>query len=273
VTHADARALAELAARVAQAAGAMLLARAGTVRSVATKSSSTDPVTEADRAAEALLVDALLAARPGDGLLGEEGSDRAGTTGLRWVVDPLDGTVNYLYGLADWCVSVACERHTAGGWQAVAGAVHAPPAAETFRAWQGGGAWLGDRALGVNDPVPLAQALVGTGFGYRSQVRRRQAAVVAGLLPRVRDVRRLGSAALNLCQVAAGRLDGFYEDSLSRWDWAAGALIAAEAGAVVTPLPAPEGTVGALAAGPALHADLRPLVEAGAPPAVPGGGC
>jgi len=253
--------LAELAAEVARAAGALLLARAGSALAVTTKSSGTDPVTEADRAAEALLVDALLRARPDDGLLGEEGADRAGTTGLRWVVDPLDGTVNYLYGLPGWTVSVACEQREGDGWRGIAGAVHHPPADETFRAWRGGGAWSGERRLGVNDPVALDRALVATGFGYLPEVRARQAAVAAALLPRVRDLRRIGSAALDLCLVAAGRVDAYYEDSCSRWDWAAGAVVASEAGAVVTPLASPEGAVGALAAGPALHAALRPHVE------------
>ena len=252
--------LASLATTVAEQAGDLLLDYAGTLLTVDTKSSGTDPVSQADRAAEALLVRQLTAARPHDGLLGEEGADREGTTGLRWVVDPLDGTVNYLYGLPGWSVSVACEQRAAHGWEAVAAAVHHAPAGETYRAWRGGGAWLGELALQANEPVALDQALVATGFGYRAEVRARQAAVVGALLPRVRDIRRIGSAALDLCMVAAGRVDAYYEDSSSRWDWAAGALIAAEAGALVTPLPAPEGGAGVLAAGPSLHPVLRAAV-------------
>jgi myo-inositol-1(or 4)-monophosphatase len=256
------RELAGLAARLAEQAGAQLLAARDDVHAVATKSSGTDPVSEADRASEALLVRELRAARPDDGLLGEEGAQREGGSGLRWVVDPLDGTVNYLYGLPGWAVSVACERREGDGWAAVAGAVHHPLSGETFRAWRGGGAWLGERRLAVNDPVALERALVGTGFGYRAEVRHGQAAVVAALLPRVRDVRRIGSAALDLCLVAAGRLDGFYEDTLGGpWDWSAGALVATEAGATVTPLHAPEGGQGVLAAGPALHEALSAAVR------------
>jgi myo-inositol-1(or 4)-monophosphatase len=240
-----------LAVEVAQAAGAELLRRADDAHAVDTKTSATDPVSEADRAAEALLVRRLAAARPDDGLLGEEGADRTGSTGLRWVIDPLDGTVNYLYGISAWCVSVACEDEQGG----LVGAVHDPVHAETFRAARGRGAWLGERRLEVREPIPLARALIATGFAYEAAVRRRQAAVVAALLPRVRDVRRAGSAALDLCAVAAGRVDGYYEDTTQRWDWAAGALIAAEAGAVVTPL-----RDGLIAAGPSLHAALAEAV-------------
>ncbi len=244
-------ALLALAVEVAEAAGAELLRRADDVHAVDTKTSATDPVSEADRAAEALLVARIVAARPGDGLLGEEGADRESTTGLRWVVDPLDGTVNYLYGLPVWCVSVACED--ADG--ALVGAVHDPLHGETFRAARGAGAWLGERRLQVHDPVPLDRALIATGFSYDAEDRRRQAGVLAGLLPRVRDVRRGGSAALDLCGVAAGRVDGYYEDTTERWDWAAGALIAAEAGAVVSTL-----RDGLVVAGPALHGPLADAV-------------
>jgi myo-inositol-1(or 4)-monophosphatase len=251
-------ALLDLAVRAAEAAGHVLLERYGQVGAVAAKTSATDPVSDADRASEALLVETILAARPDDGLLGEEGSDLPSTSGLRWVIDPLDGTVNYLYRHPGWSVSVACEERDADSWRTLVGVVHNPLAGETYHAARGTGAWLGDRRLGVNDPVAVAQALVATGFGYGSHVRRRQAAMAAALLPKVRDIRRVGSAALDLCSVAAGRVDAYYEDSSSRWDWLAGALIAVEAGAVVTPLPAPapEGTVGVLAAGPALHSAL-----------------
>lgn len=254
--------LLDLAVRAAEGAGTLLVARFGAAHDVHTKSSATDPVSEADTAAEALLVDTLSTARPDDGLLGEEGADRAGTTGLRWVLDPLDGTVNYLYGLPGWSVSVACEVWEDGAWQALAAAVHDPLRGETFRAARGGGARLGRQRLAVNDPVPLARALVGTGFGYVTATRRRQAQVAARLLGEVRDLRRIGSAAMDLCLVASGRLDAYYEDSSSRWDWAAGVLIVTEAGGVVEPLPAPDGTTGVLAAGPALHGPLRALVRA-----------
>jgi len=273
----DPAALLALARRAAERAGALLLERFGAVHAVETKSSATDPVSEADRAAEELLVRLLLDARPDDGLLGEEGADRPAASGLRWVLDPLDGTVNYLYGLSSWAVSVACERRVArdgssaardvglrDGWEPVVGVVHDPVRGESFAATAGGGAVLHgagrEQSLRVNDPVALASALVATGFAYRAEVRERQAVIAARVLPRVRDLRRIGSAALDLCAVAAGRVDGYYEDSTNRWDWAAGALVAAEAGAVVGTLESPDGDVGILAAGPALAGPLRGLV-------------
>lgn len=247
----DSEALLALAESAARAAGAVLLERYGAAGGVETKSSATDPVTEADRASEALLVSRLLEARPDDGLLGEEGSSRPGRSGLRWVIDPLDGTVNYLYGLPAWSVSVACED----GDGALVGVVHDPVHGETFTAVRGGGAFMGGRRLRVNDPVELGQALVATGFLYDRRARARQAATVARVLPAARDVRRFGSAALDLCALACGRVDGYYEDELGRWDWPAGGLVAAEAGAVVESLGS-----GVIAAGPALFETLRALV-------------
>ncbi|HVL99726.1 MAG TPA: inositol monophosphatase family protein [Egibacteraceae bacterium] len=253
--------LLHLAERAARRAGEELLERYGAATGVGTKSSVTDPVSDADRASEKLLVSTIVAERPDDGILGEEGADRPARSGLRWVLDPLDGTVNYLYRFPAWCVSVACEDRVGGAWSAVVGVVHDPLRGETFCAVRGGGARLNGRPLSVNDPVPLERALVATGFGYDAEHRCRQAAIVAGLLPRVRDIRRAGSAALDLCALAAGRVDGYYEDTPSRWDWAAGALLAAEAGAVVGPLLAPDGNPGVLAAGPALADPLRAAVS------------
>ena len=264
--------LRRLAIGAAVAAGDELRRRQGHVTGLATKTTATDPVSDADRAAEALLTGRILAARPGDGLLGEEGADRPSQTGLRWVLDPLDGTVNYLYGLPTWSVSVCCERADGpadreaeaegdgdgedGRWRGLVGVVHDPVHGETFTAMRGHGAWLGRRPLRVNDPVPLDQALVETGFAYEAGRRGRQAAMIARVLPRIRDVRRAGSAALDLCNVAAGRADAFVEEELSRWDWAAGVLIAREAGAVVTPF-----GDGLVAAGPALHPELVAALE------------
>lgn len=259
-----------LAVRVARAAGEELLARYGRAGAVETKSSATDPVSEADRAAERLLVDALLAARPDDGLMGEEGADRQGGSGLRWVLDPLDGTVNYLYGYPGWSVSVACEDDDGG----LVGVVRDPLRGETFAAIRDGGARVladdgAERPLRANDPVPLERALVATGFSYDRDDRRRQADVVARLLPVVRDIRRGGSAALDLCAVAAGRVDGYYEDTTSRWDWAAGAVVAREAGAVVSLMANPaggdDGRSGLVVAGPALHGDLAAQVAGTSP--------
>jgi myo-inositol-1(or 4)-monophosphatase len=248
---ADPVALLEVATRAALAAGEVLAARAGDLHAVESKTSATDPVSEADRASETLLVELLLSERPDDGLLGEEGADRRGSTGLRWVIDPLDGTVNYLYGIPAWCVSVACEDDRGS----LVGVVHDPIRGETYAAGRGLGATLAGRSLEVNDPVPLERALIATGFAYAAQRRAAQGATVAALLPRVRDVRRAGSAALDLCAVAAGRVDGYYEEGTHRWDWAAGLLIAVEAGAGVRRYAAD----GLVVAGPAL---LDALAEA-----------
>jgi myo-inositol-1(or 4)-monophosphatase len=251
-----------LAVRAALAAGAELLRRQGHITGLDSKSTATDPVSDADRASEALLTGRILSARPGDGLLGEEGADRASETGLRWILDPLDGTVNYLYGIPAWSVSVCCERADGDGddsWRGLVGVVHDAIRGETFTAVRGRGALLGRHRLRANDPVPLAHALVSTGFAYEAGRRARQAATTARLLPQVRDVRRFGSAALDLSWVAAGRVDAFYEDRLSRWDWAAGALIAREAGATVTPL-----ADGLAAAGPSLHRELTAALSSDA---------
>ncbi len=247
----DTFALLDLAVEVATAAGNQLLSRREDAGRVDHKSSATDPVSEADRAAERRITEALTAARPDDGLLGEEGADRRGSTGLRWVVDPLDGTVNYLYGIPAWSVSIACEDEHG----ALVGAVVDPSRQEIYTAVRHRGAHRNGASLQVNEPVDLPRALLATGFSYDSVIRRRQAATLAFLLPRVRDIRRIGSAALDLCAVAAGRVDAYYEDTTARWDWAAGALVAAEAGAVVTPLAS-----GLLAAGPSLHTGLSALL-------------
>ncbi len=198
-----------------------------------TKSSASDVVTEMDRRCEALLVDRILSARPDDGILGEEGADHVGETGIRWVLDPIDGTVNYLYGLPEWAVSVAAEIDGV----TVVGVVVAPALGETFVAQQGRGAFLHDEhgrhRLHVNDPVELPAALVATGFGYTVERRTGQARVVAQVLPRVRDIRRGGACSIDLCSLAAGRVDAYYERGPRAWDIAAGGLIAREAGARV----------------------------------------
>jgi fructose-1,6-bisphosphatase/inositol monophosphatase family enzyme len=267
----DAAKLCDIAVSVARETGEMLASRAGRVEVAATKSSPTDVVTEMDRRAEALIRSRILAERPDDAILGEEEGQTGDTAGApaRWVVDPLDGTVNYLYGLPDWAVSIAAEVGWAEGGEVgrkiVAGAVFVPVRGEMFSAFTGGGAWLeaagGEPArLRCGPGVPLRQALVGTGFGYLPARRRVQGEVVAALLPKLRDIRRIGVASVDLCAVAAGRLDGFYERGLNYWDWAAGALVASEAGAVVGGLHgAALSSSMAVAAGPALFA---PLTEA-----------
>ena len=203
-----------------------------------TKSSPIDIVTEADRAVEAMIRSRLADARPDDGFLGEESGSERGTSGLTWVVDPIDGTVNYLYDLPNWSVSVAVVEGEPDPdqWRALAGAVAAPALGELFTASAGRGAFLRDRQLSVRPAVPLDAALVATGFHYTRQVRTTQAQVAAGLLPRVRDLRRAGGAAVDLASVAAGRLDAYFEQGLFPWDQAAGSLLVREAGGVVTGL-------------------------------------
>jgi myo-inositol-1(or 4)-monophosphatase len=226
-----------LAVSVAREAGDLLANQAGQVKVAATKSSPTDVVTEMDRQSEELITARILSARPADAILAEEGGLIGNTDNapVLWVVDPLDGTVNYVYGLHDWAVSIAAE--VAG--EILVGAVYVPKRGEMFSAIRGHGAWLQTdenydwSPLRCRPSVPLDQALVGTGFGYLQDRRTVQGEVVAALLPKVRDIRRIGVASVDLCAVAAGRLDAYYERGLNYWDWAAGALAAAEAGAVV----------------------------------------
>ncbi|HYZ54398.1 MAG TPA: inositol monophosphatase family protein [Streptosporangiaceae bacterium] len=292
-----------LAADAAVRAGRLLAARRPGERPevVETKSSPTDVVTEMDRRAEALITERIRAVRPGDAILGEESGETRGTPGaggapgggpgsaaVRWIVDPLDGTVNYLYGLPDWAVSIAAE--VAG--TVVAGVVASPRRGEIFTAVRGKGAWVrsapwlegadwaaaagalaqpddgqGQREtaavpLRCTRGVPLGQALVATGFGYAAGRRRIQGEVVGALLPQVRDIRRGGSAALDLCMVAAGRMDASYERGLNYWDYAAGALIAGEAGALVGGLSGrPASPSMTIAAGPGLFEELSAVLS------------
>jgi len=222
--------LLEVAWRAARAAGDLLMAGREQVLTITTKSTLTDVVTQMDTEAEALVVSTILAARPDDGLLGEEGADRLGGTGVRWIVDPLDGTVNYLYGLPSWAVSIAAE---VDGVVDVA-VVDVPRFAETFVAVRGQGAVrvagsVVERTL-PGAPESLSQALVATGFGYAEARRAAQARALVTVLPAVRDIRRAGAAAVDLCWAAAGRVDCYYERGLNPWDFAAGVLIATESG-------------------------------------------
>lgn len=259
----DIGALADLAVSAAEGAGALLLGGVHERRAtVETKSSGTDMVTEMDLAAEQAVVEAIRAERPDDAILGEEGAAEAGTTGVRWIIDPLDGTTNYLYRLPVWAVSVAAEVDG----EIVAGAVHDPVHQETFRTVRGGGATLNggelNRASGWSrEPPELATALVATGFSYDPATRREQAVALAGIIHRVRDVRRAGAAALDLCWVAAGRLDLYYESGLQPWDWAAAALVATEAGIIVGGLDGgPPSRQLVIAAPPHLDAPFRALL-------------
>jgi myo-inositol-1(or 4)-monophosphatase len=282
-------ALLDLAVAAAATAGQMLAQGrlAGRPDVAGTKSSPTDVVTEMDRAAEKLIIAEIRAARPGDAFLGEEGGEergdaRAGSSGggsarlgepaqppggapVRWIIDPIDGTVNYVYGLPDWAVSIAAEQ----SGDIVAGVVHVPDRGEFFTAVRGGGSFLdrpgdsrpGPRPLRCASCVPLAQALVATGFGYEAGRRAVQGEVVAALLPKVRDIRRGGSCAVDLCSLAAGRVDAYYERGINYWDRAAGGLIAAEAGARVAGLRGkPAGPSLTVAAEPGLFAQLHDLL-------------
>jgi myo-inositol-1(or 4)-monophosphatase len=245
----------ELAERAARAAGAALMERfGGPASGLGHKTSDTDLVSDADRAAEEVIRELLEAERPDDGLIAEEGSRQEAASGRRWVVDPLDGTVNFLYGIPHWAVSIALED---GGGSSV-GVVHDPVRDETFRASRGGGGELNGRPIRVRERSELARAMIATGFSYQEDRRAAQAEVAGRLLPRVRDIRRAGAAALDLAWLAAGRLDGYYERGLSPWDWAAGRLLVTEAGGAVEELPGEP--MGLVAAHPDLVGPLAALV-------------
>jgi myo-inositol-1(or 4)-monophosphatase len=251
-------ALREVAEAIAREAGHQLReAFAGPLVNVTAKSSPTDLVSEADHAAERLIRERLASARPGDGFLGEEGGDEVGTTGLRWVVDPLDGTINFLFRIPQWAVSIACED--ASG--TLAGVIYDPMRDELWSAERGGAALLDGRPISASTRTDLATSLIATGFGYDAEIRRYQAEVVARLLPSVRDIRRLGSAALDLAWTAVGRYDAYFERGLNHWDLAAGELLCTRAGLVVRELEArpPAGT-GVLVAPDALVDPLETFV-------------
>jgi myo-inositol-1(or 4)-monophosphatase len=226
----EARALAIEAARHA---GALLLElRRSPAAGIRSKSSATDLVSEADEKAEAAIVAAIRGKRPDDAIVAEEGSGARGTTGVSWFVDPLDGTINYLYGIPHWSVSICCAD-TEG---ALAAVVFDPLRDELFMAARGGGAWLGDQRLRVTDKRDLASALVATGFGYVAAQRVVQGRIIANVIGEVRDVRRFGSAALDLSWTAAGRYDAYFESVEKPWDFMAGAMLVREAGGRVTEL-------------------------------------
>jgi myo-inositol-1(or 4)-monophosphatase len=256
----DPKTLLKLAVDTAHEAGILIRERREAVTRMAvsaTKSTPTDVVTDSDTAAEQLIRDRLLAARPEDAILGEEGGASDGGSGVRWLVDPIDGTVNYLYGIPQYAVSIAAQQDG----DAVAAVVHNPVSLETWTATRGGGAYLDGERVRESGCDRLEFALVATGFGYDAARRARQAAILAQILPSVRDIRRAGAASLDLCAVAMGRVDGYYERGLGPWDLAAGALIAEEAGAVVGGLAgAAAGPELVIAAGPALFPALHDLL-------------
>ena len=251
--------LAALALEIAREAGDLVRrARVEGVEIAQTKSSGTDIVTAADRASEELISSRIRAARPDDGILGEEGSDSVGTSGVRWVVDPIDGTVNYAHGLPAYAVSIGVE---VDGEVAV-GVVLNPATGVEYTAVRGGGARRNGEPIAAAAPVPLEQALVGTGFSYERELRISQTRTFAELLPQIADVRRFGSCALDLCAVAEGSLDAYVEEGIGgAWDYAAGSLIATEAGADVEVLTGVFGRILVLAAPRPAYPGFRRLVE------------
>jgi myo-inositol-1(or 4)-monophosphatase len=260
----DATALAPLALRLAtEAAQLAAEGRRRGLAEVSTKSTGTDMVTEFDRACEALLVDGIRRARPDDAIVGEEGTRDGGSSGIVWHLDPIDGTTNFLYDLPGWAVSVAAADDDG----VLVGVVVIPTLGETYTATRGGGARRNGRPITIGTESRLSHALVATGFGYDPERRRRQAELLTRVLPSVRDVRRLGAASVDLCHVACGRVDAYYEEGLSSWDLAAGGLIAREAGAVTIDLAgAPARPEEVVATSPALAGPLRRLLlDAGAP--------
>lgn len=253
-----------LAMKIATGAGQLLLDRPDDLQ-VQTKSTATDVVTLMDQRAEAFIVAELGKHRPDDAILGEEGANQSGSSGLQWVIDPLDGTVNYLHKVPLWCVSIGLIEESTG--QALAGVVYVPVMDQMYISSRGLGSWVIDkgkpRELKVSGCTELSQALMGTGFGYSSTRRASQARVLQAVLPNVADIRRLGSCAVDLCLVADGVLDGYYERGVNAWDHAAGELIAREAGAISSGLFGnPIGNDMVVVANPAIHGALVAILEA-----------
>jgi myo-inositol-1(or 4)-monophosphatase len=261
VTDLSASAALALAIEAAREAGALLLElRRSPATGIRSKSSATDLVSEADERAERAIVTAIRTRRPDDALVAEEGSSARGSSGVSWYVDPLDGTINYLYGIPQWSVSICC----ADAEGPLAGVVFDPLRDELFSAARGGGAHLGDRRLVVSDKRDLASALIATGFGYDAAQRVTQGRIIAKVLGDVRDVRRFGSAALDLSWTAAGRFDGYFESVENPWDWMAGAMFVREAGGRVTLLePKDPAFPRVIASGPGIHDDLVTLLARG----------
>ena len=243
--------LLDLALRVGKKAAELLTARPETLE-VSTKSSDVDIVTQMDKASETLIVSSILAERPHDGIIGEEGADRKSTSGITWVIDPLDGTVNYFYGLPGWNVSIAAKDEKG----VVVGVVVSPTLQSTWWATRGGGSFHNGKKLTCNNPVELNRTMLATGFAYETEKRTLQLKFINSLLPSIRDIRRNGAAAVDLCFVGAGNVDAYFESGLHEWDVAAGGLIAREAGALVSEHQI-DGQNFTLAAGPHLHQILK----------------
>jgi myo-inositol-1(or 4)-monophosphatase len=243
--------LLELAKKVGAEAAALLMDRPPAFE-IEEKTTAIDIVTQMDKKAETFIVQSILAARPDDGMIGEEGADIESTSGITWVIDPLDGTVNYFYGLPGWNVSIAAKDRDGS----VVGVVTAPTINSTWWASRGGGAFFNGSKIKTNEPVAFNRAFIGTGFQYDVAHRGRQIENVGRMLPLIRDMRRNGAAAVDICSVAMGALDAYFEDGLKEWDWAAASLVATEAGAKFGLYgQAPYMTT--LAAGPTLYAELE----------------
>lgn len=249
-----------LANSIALRAGELLMARPDRF-TLAEKSGALDFATQMDLASEELIVSLIKAARPDDAILGEEGGNHAGSSGFTWVIDPIDGTVNYLYGMAGWCVSIAVKDASGP----LVGVVYAPSISLRWSAVRGGGAFCNDLPIRCNEPVPLDKALIATGFSYDRERRVAQASLIAKLLPKIRDIRRNGACAVDICMVASGMVDAHFESGVNEWDHAAAGLVATEAGARLVVI---EGVWAGkqnfvLAAGPSLFEQLVPELEAG----------
>jgi myo-inositol-1(or 4)-monophosphatase len=243
--------LLELARKVGHDAGALLMERPPAFE-IESKSTAIDIATQMDKKAEKFIMESLLAARPDDGIIGEEGSSVESKSGITWVIDPLDGTVNYFYGLPGWNVSIAAKDKDGS----VVGVVTAPTINSTWWATRGGGAFYNGHQIHCNDPIALDRSLIATGFQYDVSHRISQLEDFSKLVPIVRDLRRNGAAAVDLCHVAMGALDGYYEAGLKEWDWAAGALVATEAGATFKHYGQGPMRI-SMAAGPSLHSQLE----------------
>ena len=242
--------LRDLAVEIAKNAGSLLMQRPAQM-DISTKSSDIDIVTQMDRASERFIVDAILKVRPEDGIIGEEGADRPSKSGYTWVIDPIDGTVNYLYDMAGWSVSIAVKDQKG----TIVGVVYSPTIDSLYTAIRGGGAFLNGSKISCNDPIELNRALIATGFAYRSELRKEQVVQFNELILKIRDYRRNGSAAIDICHVASGQVDGYYEMGLLEWDRAAAELIASEAGAKISV----HGEL-TIAAGPYLYGKLSEVL-------------
>lgn len=225
----DTSQLLELALKIAKEAGDLLIDRPASW-DLTVKSTAIDIATQMDMASEKLIVASILAARPDDGIIGEEGASRESKSGVTWVIDPVDGTVNYFYGIPGWSVSIAAKDENG----TLIGVVHSPTVNATWHASKGGGAFLNNVKIACNEPVELNRALLSSGFAYDVKNRIEQLKIVNVLLPQIRDLRRIGSAAADICHVATGMVDGYFETGLFEWDLAAAELIAREAGAIVS---------------------------------------